>query len=483
MTAPTVKNKNPVPVKNILIVDDDKHMCGLLTRIVRKIGHQVQCTFRLDEGLRAVSCRDFDVVFLDVNLPDGSGLDRLQLFTESRNAPEVIIITGAGDADGAELAIRSGAWDYIQKPAHVQNMTLQLLRALQYRDEKQAKGKSSKLMAVKHAGIVGSSPQILTCFDQLARVSSTDASILITGETGTGKELFAQAVHQNSPRHERPFVVLDCSALPDTLVEGILFGHAKGAFTSADKPQDGLVKQADEGTLFLDEVGELPLSVQKAFLRVLQEKRFRPLGSQKETNSDFRLVAATNRNLSQLAMEGNFREDLLFRLGSFSIELPPLRNRVGDIIELAMHHLAKVCERLKIGVKGLAPEFMDALTTYKWPGNVRELFHAVERAVAASLYEPTLYAKHLPDEIRIYLVKDSLSKADTSAQHVTRTLKRLDLPPPFKQHRKAMEQQYLLDLLTYTKGNIRKSCELSGLSRSRLYDLLRLHKISPDHHS
>jgi two-component system, NtrC family, response regulator len=470
----------PEHMSNILIVDDDESMCSMLAQAIRKAGHQVQCAFTLDEGLQAVSSSNFDLVFLDVHLPDGSGLDALPSFTKSSSAPEVIIITGAGDANGAELAIRSGAWDYIQKPASVQSMTLPLRRALQYREEKLARSGSSTLMAVKRTGIVGNSPQILSCFDQVARVAPTDTNILITGETGTGKELFAQAVHQNSPRHDKSFVVLDCSVLPEMLVESILFGHAKGAFTSADRARDGLIRQAHGGTLFLDEVGELPPNIQKAFLRVLQERRFRPLGSQKEITSDFRLVVATNRNLSQMVAEGRFRDDLLFRLRSFVIELPPLRDRTGDVKDLAMHHLARVCERLKIGLKGLAPEFMEALNSYGWPGNVRELMHAVERAVASALYEHTLYVKHLPAEIRISLARDSLSRKGDMAVPTGQPPKCAEMPLRFKDYRKAMDRQYFLNLMAGADGNVRRACELSGLSRSRFYTLLKLHNL-PQH--
>jgi two-component system NtrC family response regulator len=275
-------------------------------------------------------------------------------------------------------------------------------------------------------------------------------------------------------------VVLDCSALPETLVESLLFGYAKGAFTSADKPREGLLRQADGGTLFLDEVGELPINVQKAFLRVLQERRFRPLGSHKELSSDFRLVAATNRNLSYMVAHGAFREDLLFRLRSFTIDLPPLRERDGDIMELVMHYLARMCERLKIGLKGLAPDLHDALTGYRWPGNVRELLHAVERAVTVALYEPTLHVKHLPDEIRISLAQEALSKRREWRESGSGPPRWSEAPQPFKEHRAATDRQYFLNLMGYTKGNVRTACEFSGLSRSRLYDLLKLHNIVPD---
>jgi len=465
-------------MSRILIVDDDQKICAMLARVVQNTGHQAQTAFRLDEAIRAAGTEDFDVVFLDVNLPDGSGLDALPRFRETASRPEVIIITGEGHADGAEMAIRSGAWDYIQKPATIETMRLPLLRALQFREERQARSRAPNLMAVRRSGIVGSSPQLLSCFDQLAKVAGTDAGVLVTGETGTGKELFARAVHRNSPRADSPFVVLDCSVLPESLVESLLFGYAKGAFTGADRPREGLIKQADGGTLFLDEVGELPLGVQKSFLRVLQERRFRPLGSLTEIASDFRLVAATNRDLPKMVREGGFREDLLYRLRSFVIELPPLRERTGDVQELALHHLSRVCDRLNIGLKGLAPEFLEALMHYRWPGNVRELLHALERAVAAALHEPTLHPKHLPDEIRIALARESFPEMSRAPRMRSGLPECGEPPPTFKQHRETSDRQYLARLMAFTQGSVPKACALSGLSRSRLYDLLKIHGLS-----
>lgn len=459
----------------VLVVDDDRSMCGMLSRMVAKLGHDIVCAFSVAEGLGQASVGNFDVVFLDVRLPDGSGLEVLQQFRGMPSSPEVIIITAAGDPDGADLAIRSGAWDYIQKPSSVQEMKLPLVRALQYRHEKSQRGLSTSVLSLKRDEIIGSSPQMAACFDLLARTAGTDTTVLITGETGTGKELFASALHKNSARSSKPFIVVDCSALPESLVESILFGHEKGVFTGADRAKQGLIKEADGGTLFLDEVGELPLHVQKSFLRVLQERRFRPLGSKIELQSDFRLVAATNRDLDRMVRDGDFREDLLFRLKSVTINLPPLRERTGDIKELALLHVAKTCERYKIGLKGFAPEFIDALNCYPWPGNVRELLHTIERAVTAAYHEPTLFPNHLPNEIRIYLAKASLGKAATKNTDED-ALTSGDIPC-LREFREAMDKKYLQDLMVRTGGNIREVSRLSGVSRSRLYELLKLHGI------
>ena len=300
-------------------------------------------------------------------------------------------MTGYGDPDGAELAIKHGAWDYIQKPSTMDAMTLPLVRALQYREEKKA---SKAMMILKREGIIGNSPKIRACLDLLTQVASSNANVLVTGETGTGKELFAVAIHKNSSRADKNFVVVDCTALPENLVESILFGHEKGAYTGADRAKDGLILQADGGTLFLDEVGELPLPIQKSFLRALQERKFRPVGGKEEIKSDFRLIAASNRNLDDMVRQGNFREDLLFRLRSFSIELPPLRERPEDIKDLAAYYTEVLCKRYEIETKEFSPEFFDVLTSYPWPGNVRELINALERALVNGRYERILFQKH-----------------------------------------------------------------------------------------
>jgi two-component system NtrC family response regulator len=258
----------------VLIIDDDELICEMLSFMVEDMGHSASSATTLKTGFEKASSENFDVIFLDIKMPDGSGLHLLPRIRELPLHPEVIIITGSGDADGAELAIKNGAWDYIQKSSSTKEMLLPFVRALQYREEKNARKPPT---ALKLNGVIGRSPTMKVCLDLLAQAAQSEVNVLLTGETGTGKEVFARAIHENSMRAENNFVVVDCTALPATLVESVLFGHEKGAFTGADRAQVGLVRQAHAGTLFLDEIGELPLAVQKAFLRVLQEHRFRPV--------------------------------------------------------------------------------------------------------------------------------------------------------------------------------------------------------------
>lgn len=449
-------------------------MSAMLAEMVTRAGHDAVKAITLKEGLARVVENAFDVVFLDIRLPDGNGLDALPLIRKAPSHPEVIIITGFGDPDGAELAMKNEVWDYLHKPSSVKDMTLTLTRAIQYREEK----KSHKHpMVLKREGIVGGSSQMEAVINLMAQAAGNEANVLISGATGTGKELFAWAIHNNSRRAGKNFVVVDCTALPETLVESILFGHEKGAFTGADKMRDGLVKQANGGTLFLDEVGELPPTIQKSFLRVLQDRSFRPIGGKDIIESDFRLIAATNRDLNYMAAEGLFREDLLFRIRTLTIDLPPLRIRPADIEELTNYYIAKFCARYGIAQKGFSPEFLNALKKYEWPGNVRELINTLERALSTSFHEPTLFPKHLPTYMRIHLAKSTMGKDVTAEPEKGEARKFVSPLPTMKDFRDTAiseaERRYLTELKTVSGGNIREACRISGLSRPRLYALLK----------
>ena len=463
----------------VLLIDDDKMICEVLSAIVRDMGHEVRCAYTLGEGLRKASSGSFDVVFLDVGMPDGSGLDALPAIRKAPSSPEVIIMTGLGDPEGAELAIKNDAWDYIEKRSSIDAMALPLVRALQYREEKKARRLP---VALKREGIVGDGPKMKACLDLVAQAAGTEANVLITGETGTGKELVAWAIHRNSRRGEKNFVVVDCAALPEDLVESILFGHEKGSFTGADRSRDGLIKQADRGTLFLDEVAELPLSTQSSFLRVLHERRFRPIGHNQEIKSEFRLIAASNRNLDDLVKSHAFREDLLFRLRALTIEVPPLRERLEDVRELTRYYASKLCEDYGIVDKSISPEVFDVLARYQWPGNVRELVHSLERAISAAMEDPVLFSMHLPIHIRVGVARASVTSRAVAVGSGEDNLHDPKPLPKLQEFRETTimeaEQQYLKDLLRLTGGNVPKACHISGLSRSRLYSLLKKYHLS-----
>jgi len=464
-----------------MVIDDDPMMCEVLASLVEKTGHEAVCAYCLEDGYNALFVGDYDLIFLDVRLPDGNGLESLPKLRSVKTVPEVIIITGEGGDQGASLAIKNGAWDYIEKPPAMEVVSLSLLRALEYREAKLAR---KPVTALKKTGIIGSSPQILTCLDEVAQVAAGDSSVLITGDTGTGKELFARAIHDNSSRMNKNFVVVDCAALPENLVESTLFGYEKGAFTGADKPYSGLIKQADGGTLFLDEVGELPLSVQRVFLRVLQERRFRPLRSEKEIHSDFRLIAATNRDLNKMVQEGLFRQDLLFRLQVCTIWLPPLKERDQDIAELAQYYITNLCRSYGTEIKGFSADFFETLNAYDWPGNVRELFHALEGAFLAGRLDPILYRNHLPLNFRIQRfqveTENRLAKKEITLEPVSPPKDRV-LPTLQNFREEAVnkaEKDYLQELLPMTQGDIARACQISGLARARFYELLKKHSLS-----
>ncbi len=471
-----------VHVSKILIVEDDPCFREALLRRVRAAGYLGLGTSSVRDGLLAAQEFEPAVICLDVNLPDGNGVEAVGTFADAPGHPEVLVLTGAASPDGAEQAIRSGAWDYLAKAEALDELDSAIKRAVDYH----AQQGLAVPRALDLGKIVGRSPAMKALYDKLAQASSCEAKVLVTGESGTGKELAAWAIHSNSRRRDKSFVVVDCAALPEELVESMLFGHRKGSFTGAVESRVGLVEQADGGTLFLDEVAELPLAVQKAFLRTLQEKRFRPVGGDREVRSDFRLVAATNRDLDQMVAEGTFRADLLFRLRALHIKLPPLRERGDDVREIALDAVARICEREQGegGAKGLSPEFFHALARYAWPGNVRELLNACEQAVAAAWNHPVLQPVHLPVELRASVVRAGFFVPRSEPQLSVPTAAPADgggAPGPLatlEDHRHASTQHYLEDLLRATRADVTEACRISGLSRSRFYALLKEHGLA-----
>jgi two-component system NtrC family response regulator len=463
----------------ILVIDDEHSIGALMSRVIERMGHSVQCAETIESGIEAAHKDNFDIIFLDVQLPDGNGLHQLPVMKNLPSAPEVIIITGFANPEGAEKALSSNAWDYVQKPVSVDAITNSVNRALQYRREHCL---CPPRQAAKRFGIIGSSHKLLKCLDTLERSACSNSNILINGETGTGKELFARAIHLNSPRAEKNFIVVDCGALPDTLVENVLLGHARGAFTSADRAEEGLIKRADGGTLFLDEVGELHPDTQKVFLRVLQERSFCPIGATRETSSDFRLVAASNRNLVDMVKNGQFRDDLLYRLGSISIDIPPLRQRIDDIKELVIHHLEVLCNSHNIAAKDVSPDFFEVIEAYSWPGNVRELFSTLDAALANALHETTIFARHLPPNVRIEVARKHFDRDLPVAEPSIQTFDSLRDIPSWQTFRRSHiedgERKYLQALISLCRGNVIKAAQYSGLSRPHLYGLLRKYAIA-----
>lgn len=459
---------------SVLIIDDDPGFGHVLAEVAKSQGHTPSWAITLAQGLEMAARVKPEVVFLDVLLPDGNGLEAVGPLKDTLSRPEVIVVTGLVDAEGAESAIRGGAWDYVEKSSSPPQLALSLKRALRFR-----KAERAGLGMLRRQHIAGDGPRMTQALALAARAASGDLSVLILGESGTGKELFARCIHESSQRAQAPFVVIDCASLPENLVESLLFGHVKGAFTGADAARTGLVKAADGGTLFLDEVGELPLSTQKSFLRVLQEHRFRPVGSREEVESDFRLIAATNRNLEDMVERGEFRQDLFYRLRSAEICLPPLRQRLEDLPVLAAHR----CNAAPGGPRQASPELLEELALHTWPGNVRELFQTLDKAVAMAGNEHEIYPEHLPQSVRSVTMRERFQRRLPRRIRCDDDSLFLDPSslPPYREHRdrsaRLAERKYLEALLAAAGGSIPRARAISGLSRTRIYALAKLHCI------
>ena len=459
----------------ILIVDDDEIARLVFSNIIGGEGHEVFAEPTLTLGLERARSLPFDVVFLDVMLPDGNGLDTLPIFMNLPSAPVVIIITSAGDPNGAELAIRNGAWDYVEKPSTPQDILLSTRQAVAFH------GKSRESISVERSRIVGSSPQITRCIQALAQSARSNVSVLVCGETGVGKDLFVRALHENSAVSNGPFVVVDCASLHSTIAGSELFGHKKGSFTSAVSSNQGLIQQAHGGTLFLDEISELDLETQKFFLRVLESHRFRPVGESQEIHSDFRFVCASNKDLVKMVGEGQFREDLFFRIREVTILLPPLRERLSDLPELVDHFLATACQENNLPLKFLSAELMQMFGTYSWPGNVRELSHVIRALVSAAGTDDLLMPWHLPLELRALLIRSTIrgpsavpglppSAISDFADKDWRSFRAESLDK--------VEQMYFRSLVDSLAGNIPKIIAASELSPAQLYRLLKKHGLT-----
>ena len=458
---------------NILIIDEDRQICRMMSRQFGKMGHQVTKANTVRDGLNILKINTFDVLILDLQLPDGNGIDALPQIKACPDSPEIIVLTAFADKRDVDAAIKFGVWDYLQKPYLLKDIGAILDRAIRYHYQKKLKIPHCRA----HSDIIGNSSALRSVIDATMNVANSDASILIIGETGTGKELFSKAIHENSGRAGRDMIIVDCSVLPENLVESILFGHVQGAFTGANKSRDGLIKQADGGTLFLDEIGELPMKIQKIFLRILQDHKFRPIGAKKEIKSNFRLIAATNRDLDQMVQKGVFRKDLLHRLDIFRIDLPPLRDRVGDVRELILHFIDTICRRTHQPAKKCSNELFQALEKYSWPGNVRELMNAMDRIFIAAQNDEAFLPIHLSPKIRAQVISNyfpALSPQSAFSAGPGRLL-------PIRKARKIvlekLEKNYMTTLAQMTHGNIRQMIVISGLAKSQVYNILKKYNI------
>jgi len=480
-------------MNSILIVDDDPEICETLESLVKRQSHHCFSVQNLRGARLVVKQHQYDVVFLDVRLPDGNGLDMLKEFNELDNPPEIIILTGQGDPDGAELAIKGGAWDYVLKPSSVKEISLTLDRALRYRKEKRA---NIRYEEVSFTGIIGNSDVIKAASRQITQAAQSESNLLITGETGTGKEIFARTVHENSERLAGKFVVADCGALHEPMVEAILFGRQKNADQANSESQAGLFNLAHEGTLFLDEIGEMSPNIQTLLLRVLQEHTFRAVGDSQEQSSDFRLIASSNKDLDEMVEQGTFRRELLYRIKTMKIHVPPLRQRKGDIKLLAAHKVEDVCSRNGMELKLISSDLFATLEHHDWPGNVRELFNMIERAVFTAGSEKKLFAMHLPRSLRIQAAKKQIEKmtgSETLSSDVPGSPARdhareighdifqeiFDRQlPSLKEFKGTAEEVYLGELIRQGDGDLPQILKISGLSRSHFYSLLKKHKLS-----
>ncbi len=436
--------------EKILVIDDEPDMLSGCQKFLEAAGYVVVIAESGEAGLALFEIENPDLVIVDLKMPKIDGMAVLQSIMARDQEAVVIVFTGYGTIEGAVEAIKTGAFDFIQKLFDPEEFLIVIERALKLRRARVENSALKEMLDTRFRfeNIIGNSEAITQVFELIRKISDIDANVLITGESGTGKELVAQCIHANSKRNHKPFVPLNCGGLPEPLIESELFGHAKGAFTDAKQNRPGLIEHAKDGTFFLDEISELPMHFQVKFLRVLEDHKIRRLGSNEEIEIDIRLISATNRNIKELIGEGRFREDLFYRINTFEIHLPSLRERQGDIQLLAHHFLNYFVETSEKAVQGISTEAMDVLCEYNWPGNVRELMHVMERAVALSEEGREITSDLFPEPIGGSLGIET------------------------KGHLKArvavFEKQMIQDVLEKHAGNITQVAKELGLTRDGL---------------
>lgn len=456
---------------NVLLVEDEAEFRQLAAQWLTRKGHSVGEAGNGQEALKEIERRHFDVVVCDMNMPGISGLEVLERMKGLGSEAEVIILTGQATVENAVEAMKLGALDYLAKPFPLAELERRCRLACE-RGRLQRENRNLKVLIQREqrpAKIIGESAAMRSVFRLIERVGKSNKAVLIQGESGTGKELVARALQAASPRADKPFVTINCAALPESLVESELFGHEKGAFTGAVAAKTGLFEVADGGTLFIDEIGELPIALQPKLLRVLEDGSLRRVGSHQERKVDVRIIAATNRNMEQEVQAGRFREDLYYRINVFSLVLPPLRERKGDLALLVQSFLGEEWE--------VDPEAMAAMESYQWPGNIRQLINALERAKILS-DSNVIELDDLPREVALPTVLAVAGGTAAGAQ--------IDgvVPQPAivvdADTLEAKERQHILDILKRERGNKAKAARILGIHRRKLYRLLERFDIDPE---
>jgi two-component system response regulator HydG len=461
---PTTANENHAPSASqpgtsspsVLVVEDDADTRDLVAGMLRQRDFDVVTAADAGEAIERIRTADVSAVLTDIDFGHGaSGLDLCQRVAEIQPDLPVIVITGSGNLDTAIAAIRAGAYDFIAKPIASEPLLLSLQRAVGHNQLRGELRRLRKAFAATNGqgGMIGDSPAMRQVHEVLGQIADGDASVLISGESGTGKELVARAIHDRSPRAGKPFVAINCAAVPPNLLESELFGHVRGAFTDAKANRNGLFVQADGGTLFLDEIGELPLDLQAKLLRVLQERTVRPVGGEDEIPFDARIISATNRDLERAVESGGFRADLFYRVNVVQMTLPPLRERRGDVLLLAQHFLERIAAQGNKQVTGFSPPAAQRLLDYHWPGNVRELENCVERAVTLTR-NAEIAVDDLPEKVRDHVTARYEPEGDDPAELM-----------PLEE----IEKRYIRRVLAAVHGNKTHAARILGLDRRSLY--------------
>ena len=449
----------------ILVVDDERSMREMLAILLRREGHEVSVAENGRTAIDLLNQRSFDLIVSDARMPDVDGLEVLRHARSVNPAIIAIMVTAYGSPDLIRGVAQLGVNDYVEKPFNTDVLRFRIRKELDRRRLQQENVLLKRAMHSAHqfSNIIGNSEAMRQVFELVETIAATGSTVLITGESGTGKELIARAIHVRSPRSDRPFVAVNCGALTETLLDSELFGHMRGAFTGADGNKKGLIEVADKGTIFLDEIGEMSPMLQVKVLRVLQERRFRRVGGTEEVEADIRIIAATNRDLAKMVAEGQFREDLYYRINVIPVRLPPLRDRSEDVAMLADHFVGKFAAQMNKPITGISGAAMAHLVAHPWPGNVRELENAMERAVALER-TPSILSESLPETVRGAAPALSPSAAVLSAATPEAPRRALDKGFDLEQHVQDLEREYIAEALRRSGGVKVKAAELLGMS-------------------